>query len=48
VKEKVKDAEKVRKIDVELTPEGKILAEEETIAAEELPEAVKKSLAGSK
>jgi hypothetical protein len=37
-----------RKIDIDLTPEGKILAEEETIDPEALPEKVKKGLAGSK
>jgi hypothetical protein len=39
---------KARKIDVELSPEGKIVCEEETIAKDDLPEKVKKALADSK
>lgn len=37
-----------RKLDVGLNPDGKILAEEETIAADEAPAEVKKGLADSK
>src|SRR5437764_11588859 len=37
-----------RKIDIDLSPEGKILAEEETISEEALPEAVKKAIKASK
>jgi hypothetical protein len=37
-----------RKIDIDLSPEGKILAEEETIEADALPKEVKKGLAESK
>src|SRR5579871_5972770 len=37
-----------RQIDVELTPEGKIKCEEETIKPEDAPEKIKKALAASK
>jgi hypothetical protein len=37
-----------RRIDIDVSPEGKILEEEETIAADDLPKEVKKGLADSK
>jgi hypothetical protein len=37
-----------RRIEINLSPEGKILEEEETIAADDLPKEVKKGLADSK
>ena len=48
VKLEVKQEKKSRRIDVDLAPDGKILCEEEKIAASELPEAVTKGLAASK
>jgi hypothetical protein len=48
VRVEVKGEKAVRKIDVELSPGGKILAEEEEISKDALPEKVKKALAASK
>lgn len=43
-----KGAAKTRAIDIDVSAEGKILAEEETISKDELPDAVKKALGASK
>jgi hypothetical protein len=48
VKIEVKEKEKTRSIEVELSPEGKILAEEEKISEADVPANVKKALAESK
>ncbi|HVY61379.1 MAG TPA: PepSY-like domain-containing protein [Planctomycetota bacterium] len=44
----VKIEDGARRIDIDLSAEGKILAEEELIGADALPKEVKKGLAGSK
>ena len=39
---------RTRRVDLDITPDGKVLSEERTIARDELPDAVRKSLASSR